>query len=88
MVRYLSNRKAEIDIHNMRREEAMRYLERFLTQANGSIREVVVIHGCHSGTVLRDMVRTGLRHRRIQARVPGLNDGVTTLILHSGGSSR
>lgn len=81
MIRYLSNQKAEIDIHNMRRDEAKQLLERFLTTANGSIREVVVIHGCHSGTVLRDMVRGGLRHRRIRARMPGLNDGVTTLLL-------
>ena len=27
MVRYISNRKAEIDIHNMHKEEARRHIE-------------------------------------------------------------
>ena len=55
--------------------------DRFLSRANGSIKEVSVIHGCTSGTVLRDMVRKGLRHPRIKSKVVGLNDGVTILIL-------
>ena len=45
MVRYISNRKAEIDIHNMHKEEARRHIEQFLSRANGSIKEVSVIHG-------------------------------------------
>ncbi|MGI5896997.1 MAG: Smr/MutS family protein [Oscillospiraceae bacterium] len=81
MVRYISNRKAEIDVHNMHKEEARRHIEQFLSRANGSIKEVSVIHGCTSGTVLRDMVRKGLRHPRIKSKVVGLNDGVTILIL-------
>lgn len=79
--RFLSNQKVEIDIHHMHKEEARRDIERFLTRANGSIKEVTVIHGCTSGTVLRDMVRKGLRHPRIKSKVVGLNDGITILIL-------
>ncbi|MCI8501614.1 MAG: Smr/MutS family protein [Oscillospiraceae bacterium] len=81
MTRFLSNQKAEIDVHSMHKEEARRYIERFLTRANGSVKEVTIIHGCTSGTVLRDMVRKGLRHPRIKSKVVGLNDGVTILIL-------
>ena len=81
MVRYLNNQKAEIDIHNMQKEQARLEIEQFLTLANGSVKEVTVIHGCNSGTVLRDMVRKGLRHSRIQAKVVGLNDGITILVL-------
>ncbi len=81
MTRFISAQKAEIDVHNMHKEEARRYIERFLTRANGSVKEVTVIHGCTSGTVLRDMVRKGLRHPRIKNKVVGLNDGVTILIL-------
>lgn len=81
MVRYLNNQKAEIDVHNMHKEEARRHIEQFLTRANGSIREVAVIHGCTSGTVLRDMVRKGLRHPRIQSKVVSMNDGITILLL-------
>lgn len=71
----------EIDIHNMHCEEAKRYLERFLSAANGSVKEVVVIHGYTSGTVLRDMVRTRLKHHRIRSKQLSLNPGITTLYL-------
>ena len=81
MTRFISAQKAEIDVHNMHKEEARRYIERFLTRANGSVKEVTIIHGCTSGTVLRDMVRKGLRHPRIKSKVVGLNDGVTIVIL-------
>ena len=81
MTRFITNQKVEIDVHNMHKEEARRYLEQFLTRANGSVKEVTVIHGCTSGTVLRDMVRKGLRHPRIKGKVIGLNDGITILVL-------
>ena len=82
MIRFVTAQKVEIDIHSMYKEQARRYLEQFLTRANGSVREVTVIHGCTSGTVLRDMVRKGLRHPRIKSEVVGLNDGVTLLVLN------
>ena len=81
MVRYITNQKAEIDIHNMFRVDAKKYLEQFLTKANGSIKEVVVIHGYTSGTVLQEMVRKGLKHKRIKAKFIGMNPGATTLML-------
>lgn len=81
MKHFLSNQKVEIDIHSMQRAEAKKYLERFLSQVNGSVREVVVIHGFHSGTVLQRLVRQELKHHRIRSRVVGLNEGVTTLLL-------
>jgi DNA-nicking Smr family endonuclease len=80
MVRYITNQKAEIDIHNMFRVDAKKYLEQFLSKANGSIKEVVVIHGYSSGTVLQVMVR-GLKHKRIKSKMIGLNQGTTTFFL-------
>jgi DNA-nicking Smr family endonuclease len=56
MVNYLSNKKVEIDIHYMYHDEAKRYLERYLSMVNGSIRGVVVIHSFASCTVLQQMV--------------------------------
>lgn len=81
MIRYLSNQKAEIDIHNMKRDEAQRHILTFLNRVNGSVREVNIIHGWAGGTVLRDMVRRGLRHPKIKAKVESVNPGVTILIL-------
>lgn len=82
MIRYITSQKVEIDIHQMRRDEAKRYLERFLSTANGNVREVVVIHGYSSGTVLQQMVRTALKHHRIRAKLLSLNPGITTLLLN------
>ena len=81
MVRYVSGQCVEIDIHNMRCDEAKRYIERFLSDADGSVKKVVIIHGYTSGTVLRDMVRTRLKHRRIRSKQLSLNPGITTLYL-------
>lgn len=71
----------EADIHGMRREEAKRQLELLLTRAPREITEVVVIHGCHGGTVLMEMVRRELRHPRIKSKYLSMNNGQTTLIL-------
>ncbi len=81
MIRHLDHQTVEVDIHNMCRAEAKVYLERFLSQAGSEIKEVVVIHGYSSGTVLRDMVRNRLKHHRIKGRALSLNPGVTTLFL-------
>ena len=81
MIKYITSQSVEIDIHNMRRDEAKRYLEHFLSTANGNVKEVVVIHGYASGTVLQQMVRKNLKHRRIKRKELSLNPGITTLIL-------
>lgn len=81
MINFVTSSKVEIDIHNMKRAEAKTYLERFLSKANGNVKEVWVIHGYSSGTVLRDMVRNGLKHHRIQYKMLSMNPGVTILYL-------
>lgn len=82
IITYLSASRVEIDIHNMGRADAKRLLERFLSSANGNVREVTVVHGYSSGTVLRDMVRGGLKHRRIKRKVLTMNPGITILELN------
>jgi hypothetical protein len=81
MVRYISSQKVEIDIHNMYRADAKKFLEHFLSTVNGSVKEVIVIHGYSSGTVLQSMVRNELKHRRIKTRMISMNPGITTLFL-------
>jgi len=73
----------EADIHGMRYEEARRQLELLLSRAPKHITEIVVIHGCHGGTALLEMVRKDLRHPRIERRILGMNNGQTTLRLNS-----
>lgn len=81
MIRYINSQKAEIDIHNMTRDEARRYLTAFLNRVNGSVKEVSVIHGWSGGTVLMEMVRKGFRHPKVQSKVVSMNPGITILIL-------
>lgn len=82
MVKYINNQKAEIDIHNMTRDQAKRYIEQFLNKVNGSIKEVCIIHGYSGGTVLLNMVQKGLKHPKIKAKMKSLNPGITILILN------
>ena len=71
----------EADIHGMRVLEAKRELETLIGRADKSIREIVVIHGYHGGSALKNMVRSELRHPRIQQKILCLNQGETTLLL-------
>lgn len=73
--------RIEVDIHGMRREEAKKQLELLLSRAGRDILEIVVIHGCHQGSVLLEMVRGELKHPRIKKKYVGLNNGQTTLEL-------
>ena len=42
----------------------------------------MVVHGCHGGTALRQMVRTVYaRHPKVRRIELGLNPGVTELVL-------
>lgn len=71
----------EVDIHGLMASDAKARLEHLLTHAGPQIQEVVVIHGYSRGTVLRDMVRTQLKHPRIQAKLLSLNQGQTRILL-------
>ena len=71
----------EADIHGMRVLEAKRELETLIGRADKSIREIVVIHGYHGGSALKNMVRSELRHHRIQQKILSLNQRETTLLL-------
>lgn len=82
MIKYISASKVEIDIHNMERAQAKKFLEQFLSRANGNVKEVTVIHGYSSGTVLQQMVRRGLKHHRIKRKILSMNPGVTILELN------
>lgn len=71
----------EADIHGMRCEEAKRQLELLLKRAPSDITEIVVIHGCHGGTALQNMVRNSLKSPRILQKRLSMNNGQTTLVL-------
>jgi len=71
---------AEIDLHGMRKDDAIFRLEKYLDFAPNTLERVTVIHGFNSGTVLRDAVRD-FKHKRVKQIFKGLTDGQTILIL-------
>lgn len=71
----------EADIHGMTSVEAKKSLEKLLSSINdNTIKEVLVIHGYHNGSFLKDMVRK-FKHHKIKQRIISLNNGETTFIL-------
>lgn len=70
-----------VDIHGMHSAQAKERLLWLLGHQCKGIAQVKVIHGYHTGRILRDMVRKELHHPRIQRKMLSLNDGETILIL-------
>ena len=48
----------EIDIHNMNKTQAQIAIDAKLKKNKGEMCRLMVIHGYHGGTVLRDFVRS------------------------------
>ena len=72
----------EIDVHNMTKVQAITAIDAQLRWANASVYRLRVIHGYHSGTVLRDAVRVHYKsHPKVKRIELGLNPGETDLIL-------
>ena len=74
----------EIDIHGLTEQEAIKALERFIVSCDKSVKEIIVIHGYHSGNILKNMVRSSikLRSKRIKRRKHSMNQGETILELY------
>ena len=71
-----------VDLHGMNCTQAQAAVDAALRRAGGSVYRLEVIHGFHSGTQLRDMVRRVYgRHPKVRRLELGLNQGSTTLVL-------
>ena len=73
----------EADIHGMTVMEAKKALTDLLTKCDKATKEIDVIHGCHGGTALLNLVRKEFKHPRLVKRILSLNNGVTTLVIKS-----
>ena len=74
----------EIDIHGLTERDALKKLERFIAECSNDVEEIRVIHGYHSGDVLKEMVRNPrkLRSNKIRRRKLSMNQGETILELY------
>ncbi|MBQ3372113.1 MAG: Smr/MutS family protein [Oscillospiraceae bacterium] len=78
----ISSAFQEIDVHNMTKVQAITAIDARLRKTDSSVYQLRVIHGFHSGTVLRDAVRAHYKnHPKVQRIELGMNPGETTLIL-------
>ena len=70
----------EIDLHNETRESGRKKLTAKLNSLPKGTQELVVIHGYHHGTVLRDMERS-FKHPKVERKILGLNQGETIFLI-------
>lgn len=72
----------ELDIHGMTQVQAKTAIDAKLRRAGSGVYRLRIIHGYHSGTALRDMIRREYgSHPKVKRVELGLNQGVTDLIL-------
>ncbi len=72
----------EVDLHGKNTYQARVALDAALRRATGATYRIRCIHGFHSGTVLRDLVRNEYgQHPRVLRIEAGIGAGATDLVL-------
>lgn len=72
----------ELDLHGMNTYQAKIAIDSQLKRAKTGTYRIRLVHGYHSGTAIRDMIRTNYRsHPRVLRLEMGLNPGETDLVL-------
>ncbi len=80
----MTNGIIEIDLHGLRREDALALVERRINTADRSVYRIRLIHGYHGGTALRQMAAEEFgygRNPRVLRVENGANPGITELVL-------
>lgn len=71
-----------VDLHNMNAYQARIKLQSTLKRADASVYRIVVVHGYHGGSTLRNMVQNEfLNHPKVKRIAPLTNAGETVLVL-------
>ena len=72
----------KVDLHDMRRDEALKAIEAAFKRADSGTYQIQVIHGFNRGTALRQFVWEEYRYDdRVKKIKPGDNPGITVLVL-------
>jgi len=79
-IEYTYGKYATVDLHNLTKEEARADLIYALETQDYDIKSLVVIHGYHGGTVIKNLVRKEFSDQFIKEKVP-LDAGRTIYIL-------
>lgn len=72
----------EIDLHGRNTYQSRIAIDAALRRANAATCRIRLIHGCNSGTAIRDFIREEYaRHPKLRRIAAGANPGITELIL-------
>jgi len=72
---------AEIDLHQLNVTEAKSYLDSYISAMPKGTAELVVIHGFNRGSILQRFVRNTYKHKRVEKKIIGLNQGSTIFLI-------
>ncbi len=72
-----------LDLHGKSLVQARKEVLDILKKCPADTVSIEIIHGFHNGDVIQKYIRRDLKHKRIERKSIGLNNGSTTLILKS-----
>lgn len=71
-----------VDLHGKNKFQAKVAIDAQLRRAGNGVYRIRLIHGCHGGTVLRDMIRDEYAsHPKVRRLESAINNGSTDLVL-------
>ena len=79
-IEYYYGKYSEVDLHNLTKEEARADLVYAVETQDFDIKCLVVIHGYHGGTVIKNFVRKEFKHNLVEKKV-NLDAGRTIFML-------
>ena len=72
----------ELDIHGMTQVQARTAIDAKLRRAGSGVYRLRIIHGYHSGTALRELIRTEYAHHpKVKRLILSADGGATVLVL-------
>lgn len=75
----LEIKSVSVDLHNMEIWEAKRCIDFIIENLEKDVKEVVVIHGYHSGDKLATWLRKSYKNKKIKQKLVCSNNGITRL---------
>ncbi len=79
-IEFYYGKSKRVDLHNLTKEDAKISLIYAVENADLDIKCLVVIHGYHSGQVIKNFVRNEFSHKRVAEKVV-LDAGQTLFLL-------
>lgn len=74
----------ELDLHGMTKVQAKQSIESQLKRASKNVYRIRIVHGFHSGTEIKEMIKKSYgagKHQNVLRLEFGLNPGETELVL-------